>query len=74
MSSRASSTRFRGVDEVRVLGYSSDSSRNQWVLTLAGKAEPLKDAVLTLYERAVAAIDLRSPPARHPRLGAVDVW
>jgi glutamate formiminotransferase len=64
---------LRGVDRVRVLDYSSDSSHNRSVLTLAGEAEPLKDAVLKLYERAVAAIDLRSHSGEHPRLGAVDV-
>jgi glutamate formiminotransferase / 5-formyltetrahydrofolate cyclo-ligase len=62
---------LRGVDRVRVLDYSSDSSHNRSVLTLAGEAEPLKEAVLKLYERAVATIDLRS--GEHPRLGAVDV-
>ncbi len=64
---------LRAVDRVRVLDYSSDSSHNRSVLTLAGDAEPLKEAVLTLYERAVAAIDLRAHSGEHPRLGAVDV-
>jgi glutamate formiminotransferase / 5-formyltetrahydrofolate cyclo-ligase len=64
---------LRGVNRVRVLDFSSDSSHNRSVLTLAGEAEPLKEAVLKLYERAVAAIDLRSHSGEHPRLGAVDV-
>jgi glutamate formiminotransferase len=43
------------------------------VFTLAGDAPAVKAAILALYERAVAAIDLRSHTGEHPRLGAVDV-
>jgi glutamate formiminotransferase len=64
---------LRTVDRVRVLDYSSDSSHNRSVLTLAGEAEPLKQAILKLYEHVVGAIDLRSHTGEHPRLGAVDV-
>jgi glutamate formiminotransferase / 5-formyltetrahydrofolate cyclo-ligase len=58
---------------VRVLDYSSDASHNRSVLTLAGDAAPLKSAVLTLFEQATAAIDLRTHKGEHPRVGAVDV-
>jgi glutamate formiminotransferase len=61
------------VPRVRVLDYSSDPSHNRSVLTLAGEAEPLKAAVLALFEQAVAAVDLRTHAGEHPRLGAVDV-
>lgn len=61
------------VPGVRVLDYSSDPSHNRSVLTLAGDAAPLKAAVLALFERATAAIDLRTHRGEHPRLGAVDV-
>jgi glutamate formiminotransferase len=64
---------IRQVGGVRVLDYSSDASHNRSVLTLAGEAEPLKAAILALYEQAVAAIDLRTHAGEHPRLGAVDV-
>jgi glutamate formiminotransferase / 5-formyltetrahydrofolate cyclo-ligase len=64
---------IRNVPGVRVLDYSSDPSHNRSVLTLAGEAEPLKQAILALFERAVAAIDLRTHKGEHPRLGAVDV-
>jgi glutamate formiminotransferase len=61
------------VPGVRVLDHSSDASHNRSVLTLAGDAAPLKQAVLALYEQVVPAIDLRTHKGEHPRLGAVDV-
>jgi glutamate formiminotransferase / 5-formyltetrahydrofolate cyclo-ligase len=64
---------IRGIAGVRVLDYSSDASHNRSVLTLAGEAAPLKQAILTLFDRAVGAIDLRTHSGEHPRLGAVDV-
>lgn len=64
---------IRAVPGVRVLDYSSDASHNRSVLTLAGDAGPLKQAILALFERAVGAIDLRTHAGEHPRLGAVDV-
>src|SRR5688572_15392716 len=64
---------LRSVAGVRVLDVQSDASHHRSVLTLAGDREPLKQAVLRLYEEAVAAIDLRSHQGEHPRLGAVDV-
>jgi glutamate formiminotransferase len=56
-----------------LLDHSSDASHNRSVLTLAGDAPSLKAAVLTLFERALAEIDLRRHEGEHPRLGAVDV-
>ncbi|HYT64913.1 MAG TPA: glutamate formimidoyltransferase [Vicinamibacterales bacterium] len=64
---------IRAVPGVRLLDYSSDASHNRSVFTLAGDAAPIKAAVLAMYERAVAAIDLRQHSGEHPRLGAVDV-
>jgi glutamate formiminotransferase len=64
---------LRGIDGVRVLDYSSDASHNRSVLTLAGDAGPLKQALLTLYEHVIPAIDLRAHSGEHPRVGAVDV-
>ena len=58
---------------VRVLDVSSDPDHNRSVLTLAGDAAGLSAAVLTLFERTLAAVDLRSHQGGHPRLGAVDV-
>ncbi len=64
---------IRAVAGIRLLDYSSDASHNRSVFTLAGDAAPLKAAVLAIYERALASIDLRSHTGEHPRLGAVDV-
>ena len=65
--------RVRAVPGVRVLDVSSDASHNRSVLTLAGDAAPLKEAVLALVDAATAAIDLRTHKGEHPRMGAVDV-
>jgi glutamate formiminotransferase len=63
----------RRVRGARLLDYSSDASHNRSVLTMAGDAAPLKDAVLAVFETALAEIDLRIHTGEHPRLGAVDV-
>ena len=63
----------RRVRGARVLDYSSDASHNRSVVTIAGAAAPLKDAVLAICETALAEIDLRTHTGEHPRLGAVDV-
>jgi glutamate formiminotransferase / 5-formyltetrahydrofolate cyclo-ligase len=65
--------RVRAVPGVRVLDLSSDPSHNRSVLTLAGDAAALTDAVLALFDASIAAIDLRAHRGAHPRLGAVDV-
>jgi len=64
---------IRAVPGVRLLDYSSDASHNRSVFTMAGDAAPIQAAVLAMYERAVAAIDLRTHTGEHPRLGAIDV-
>jgi glutamate formiminotransferase len=58
---------------VRLLDRSSDASHNRTVLTLAGPPAAVREAILTLYTQAIAAIDLRQHHGEHPRLGAVDV-
>jgi len=64
---------IRSVPSVRLLDHSSDPSHNRSVFTLVGDAEGVEAAVLQLFERAIAAIDLRTHRGEHPRLGAVDV-
>jgi glutamate formiminotransferase len=64
---------IRAVPGVRLLDFSSDASHNRSVFTLAGDAVAVEQAVMTLFDRAVAAIDLRTHRGEHPRLGAVDV-
>jgi glutamate formiminotransferase len=64
---------LRAIEGVRVLDVQSDASHHRSVLTLAGDREALSQAVLRLYELAVASIDLNVHRGEHPRLGAVDV-
>ena len=61
------------VPGVRLLDHSADASHNRSVFTMIGDAGALEVAVLALYGRALADIDLRSHRGEHPRLGAVDV-
>ena len=62
-----------GTPGVTILDRSSDASHNRSVLTIAGDAPALHGAVVALFERAVATLDLRMHAGEHPRLGAVDV-
>jgi glutamate formiminotransferase len=64
---------IRAVPGVRLLDHSSDPSHNRSVFTLAGDAGAVERAVMALFDRAVADIDLRRHSGEHPRLGAVDV-
>jgi glutamate formiminotransferase len=64
---------IRSIRSVRLLDASSDASHNRSVFTFAGDAAGVHQAVLALFERALATIDLRTHRGEHPRLGAVDV-
>src|SRR3954471_2714634 len=66
-------TALRDITAVRVLDVSSDASHNRTVISMVGPPASLRDAVLALFEQAVAAIDLRTHTGAHPRLGAIDV-
>jgi glutamate formiminotransferase / 5-formyltetrahydrofolate cyclo-ligase len=64
---------IRQVPGVRLLNHSSDASHNRSVFTMVGDAAGLEAAIMALFERAMADIDLRSHRGEHPRMGAVDV-
>lgn len=64
---------LQAVAGLRVLDVQSDASHNRSVFTLAGDAGAMRAGIPTLFEGALAAIDLRSHKGEHPRLGAVDV-
>jgi glutamate formiminotransferase len=66
-------TTFRDHRGIALLDYSSDRTHNRSVFTLAGTAGALLQAILALFDRAVADIDLRTHTGVHPRIGAVDV-
>jgi glutamate formiminotransferase len=57
----------------RLLDVKPDAAHNRTVYTFAGDADAVRAGVLALFERAVAAIDLRQHAGEHPRIGAVDV-
>src|ERR1044071_5386189 len=56
----------RRVRGARLLDYSSDASHNRSVITMAGDAAPLKEAVLAIFESAMGDIDLRAPRGGQP--------
>jgi glutamate formiminotransferase len=64
---------IRRVAGAKLLDHSSDPSHNRSVFTLVGDAAGVERAVLELFARALADIDLRTHRGEHPRLGAVDV-
>ncbi|MDA1183186.1 MAG: glutamate formimidoyltransferase [Acidobacteria bacterium] len=63
----------RDIRGVRLLDHSADREHNRSVFTIVGEARPLQDAVLSLCDHAIAAIDMRTQTGAHPRIGAVDV-
>ncbi|HVT16042.1 MAG TPA: glutamate formimidoyltransferase [Thermoanaerobaculia bacterium] len=56
-----------------LLDVSSDPDHNRSVLTLAGEPGALHEALLAIYQVALAEIDLARHQGVHPRIGAVDV-
>jgi glutamate formiminotransferase len=58
---------------VRLLDRSSDRDHHRTVLTIAGGAPALFNAVLAMMEAAVRLVDVRRHRGVHPRVGAVDV-
>lgn len=64
---------FRGKDGVKLLDYSSDADHNRSVITVVGKPEALKAAVIEAVGKAVELIDMTKHSGQHPRMGAVDV-
>ncbi len=64
---------IRSTVGVRLLNHSSDAAHNRSVFTFVGTAGGVQQAVLGLFEKAIAEIDLRGHEGVHPRLGAVDV-
>lgn len=56
-----------------LLDRTSDASHNRSVLTVAGEATAVVEALERLVDVAVAAIDMERHHGEHPRIGAVDV-
>ena len=64
---------FRAKKGVRLLDYQTDPNHNRLVVTVIGEPEPLRDAVVASFGRAVELIDMTKHEGQHPRMGAVDV-
>jgi glutamate formiminotransferase / 5-formyltetrahydrofolate cyclo-ligase len=58
---------------VHLLDRTSDPSHNRSVLTIAGQAEAVSDALDALVAAAIERIDMEQHHGEHPRIGAVDV-
>jgi glutamate formiminotransferase len=61
------------VSGVHLLDRTSDPDHNRSVLTLAGPAGPVADALEAMTGQALVEIDMESQSGEHPRIGAVDV-
>jgi len=65
---------IRGTAGVHLLNVHSDRDHNRSVFTFVSEtADPLREAVLRMYETALPRIDLRLHHGAHPRVGAIDV-
>jgi glutamate formiminotransferase len=69
----AAAAAVRGTAGARLLDVQSDKDHNRSVLTAVGDRDPVRQAVLALFEAVLPRIDLRSHQGEHPRMGAVDV-
>ncbi len=64
---------FENASGVTLLDHHKDPDHNRLVVTAAGEAGALRNAVLRAVDTAVKTIDLRKHKGEHPRIGAVDV-
>ncbi len=58
---------------VTVVDHSCDKDHNRMVLSMLGEAEPLEQAILSLYRAADQHLNVHQHQGAHPRIGAVDV-
>src|SRR5688572_144661 len=65
--------RVKASPGVHLLDRTSDRDHNRSVLTFAGPAEAVTDAMAAAVEEALARIDMNAHEGAHPRIGAVDV-
>jgi glutamate formiminotransferase len=69
----AIAARVRDTDGVHLLDRTSDRDHNRSVLTFAGPAASVTDAMEAAVDEALARIDMNEHEGQHPRIGAVDV-
>ena len=65
--------RVRAAHGVHLLDRTSDRDHNRSVLTFAGPAGAVTEAMEAAVEEAIARIDMNGQEGQHPRIGAVDV-
>jgi len=61
------------VPGIILLDYSRDEDHNRSVVTFIGPPDSIVTTALTVCEKALSLIDMRSHRGVHPRVGAVDV-
>lgn len=64
---------FRAKENIKLLDYSNDKDHNRMVVTVTGKPEAMKTAIIEAVGIAVEKIDLTRHEGQHPRIGAADV-
>jgi glutamate formiminotransferase len=64
---------FKNKKEVKLLGYERDEDYNRLVVTVIGKPDSVKSAVIEAIGEAIKVIDMRKHKGQHPRMGAIDV-
>lgn len=69
----ALAARLTAVAGVHLLDRTSDRDHNRSVLTFAGPARAVAQAMEAAVEEALVRIDMRAHAGQHPRIGAVDV-
>jgi len=69
----AIAARVSDTPDVFLLDRTSDVDHNRSVLTFAGPANAVADAMEGAVAEAIARIDLNAHEGQHPRIGAVDV-
>jgi glutamate formiminotransferase len=69
----ALATAVEAVPGVFLLDRTSDASHNRSVLTMAGDADAVVNALEATIEIAIRDIDMERHAGEHPRIGAVDV-
>lgn len=65
--------RVRTTPGVHLLDRTSDPDHNRSVLTFAGSAPDVTDAMKAAVDEAIGLIDMNVHEGQHPRIGAVDV-
>ena len=63
----------RGFHGSAVLSAEPDADYNRTVITIAGQAESVTQAAISLIRKSAELIDMRLHSGSHPRMGAVDV-